>query len=151
MRYTCVLTALVVSLVALPLNAQAPQKDTAAAALGLKEWQPGSNPGVARMQLIGDFTKPELFIARFKYRDGYAIGPHFHNNTVYVTVLSGTFVYAVGDKEDPAAMARMGPGSFLVIEGGQPHFERMEGETVLHVVGVGPFRTTLLPGATRRP
>jgi quercetin dioxygenase-like cupin family protein len=133
MRYEYLLTALAVSVVAGPLSAQEIQKDPPAAALGLKEWQPGSNPGIARMPLVGDPTKPELFIARFKYRDGYAVGPHFHNNTVFVTVLSGTFVYAVGEKEDESSMARMGPGSFVVIEGGQPHFERMEGETVLHV------------------
>ena len=116
-----------------------------APALGLTEWRPGATlPGSAAMRLLGDPSKPELFVARFRYPDGAGVGPHWHTTTLHITVLSGTLVLGMGDKVDSTAAQRYGPGSFLVLEGGMHHYEWFQGETVVHVEGVGPFRTVFV-------
>lgn len=127
-----------------PAAAQAPQA-TGAAPVGLTEWMPGKIvPGSATMRLVGDPAKAEIFVARFKYPSGFLLGPHFHTATVSITVLQGVLVIGMGERIDSTQVQRMGPGSFVYLPAGMNHFEWFEGETVVHVQGVGPFTTKFL-------
>lgn len=110
--------------------------------LGLTEWIPSpTRPGASRMLLVGDPTKHTIFAARFRYPHGLGIGPHWHTTTVHVTILQGTLVVGLGDRVDSSIVKEYGPGSFIVFEGGARHFEWFRGETIVHVEGVGPFKT----------
>ena len=51
---------------------------------------------------------------------------------------------AVGTTFDPAHMTALGPGSFVSIPAGTPHFAMAKGETVVQVNGVGPASMTLV-------
>ena len=116
-----------------------------APALGLAEWLPGFViPGSASMRLLGDAGKPELFAVRFRYPDGARLAPHWHTATVHITVLRGALAVGMGDRVDSTKVEMYGPGSFLVLEGGMHHYEWFQGETVVHVEGVGPFRTVFV-------
>lgn len=119
----------------------------AAQPIGLTEWRPrpgSSIQGSAAMLLVGDPAKHELFAARFRYPDGARVAPHWHTTSVHVTVLSGTLMLGMGDTVDPKRAQAYGPGSFLVLEGGMHHFEWFSGEVIVHVEGVGPFRTVFV-------
>jgi quercetin dioxygenase-like cupin family protein len=96
------------------------------------------------MYLVGDPGKHEMFVARFRYPDGLRVGPHWHTTSVHITVLSGTLMLGMGDNPDSTAAQAYGPGSFVVLEGGMHHYEWFRGETIVHVEGIGPFRTVFL-------
>lgn len=119
---------------------------------GLKNWIPSQTlPGAERMPLVGDLAKAEQFVVRFKYPHDYYVPPHFHTATVTIVVLKGTLVAGMGEKVDTAAVQRYGVGSFLLLPANMNHYEWTEGETVLHVQGLGPFATKFLdPNETRR-
>lgn len=120
-----------------PTNASPP--------FGLKEWTSGRVvPGSAAMYLVGNPANAEMFVARFKYPSGFLLGPHFHTATVSITVLQGSLVIGMGERVDSSTVNRMGPGSFVLLPAGMNHYEWFEGETVVHVQGVGPFTTKFL-------
>lgn len=115
--------------------------------LGLTNWDTTASrivPGMSRMFLVGDPSKHEIFAARFRYPDGGGVKPHWHTTSVHVTVLQGTLVVGFGERIDSSAIKEYGPGSFIVFEGGARHFEWFRGETIVHVEGVGPFRTEFI-------
>ncbi len=99
-------------------------------------------PGAAIMFLVGNPGKHEMFVARVRYPEGSpVIPPHWHNTTYNLTVLRGTLVIGMGDSIDSTAVQRLGPGSFLVLEGGMNHYEWFEGKMEMQIAGVGPLRT----------
>ena len=128
-----------------PLSAQQPQQGAPPA--GLTEWRPSTSrvvPGSAAMLLLGDPSKHELFAARFRYPNGSRLAPHWHTASVHVTVLEGTLMVGMGDVVDTTRAQAYGPGSFVVFEGGMHHYEWFRGDVVVHVEGVGPFRTVFV-------
>lgn len=104
-------------------------------------WVAGDVPGRARAYLLGEPSKHGLFAARFQYPAGYLLQPHWHTATVHATVLSGRIHVGMGDVVDSTRTVAYGPGSFIVFEGGMHHFEYFSEPTIVHVEGVGPFRT----------
>lgn len=68
--------------------------------------------------------------------------PHFHRGLEHVTVIQGTFLVGLGEKEDPSAMKALSAGGFMVTPPGQKHCVRAQGETVIQVHGVGPWGIT---------
>lgn len=89
--------------------------------------------------LVGDPGKPEPFTVRLSMPDGYKIAPHTHPNDEHVTVLSGTFRAAMGDKWDDKAMGDFAAGSYANMAAGMAHYASAKGATVVQVHGVGPF------------
>jgi quercetin dioxygenase-like cupin family protein len=72
------------------------------------KWEPFPplGPGVQRAILAGDPDKVgSLFVFRIKQQDGSKIPPHWHPVDENVTVISGTFLYGVGEKFDEKAAA----------------------------------------------
>jgi quercetin dioxygenase-like cupin family protein len=104
-------------------------------------WSPvlPSDPSGPRITVLaGDPRKPGLYTMRLKLPDGYRSAPHWHPQTEYTTVLSGTLLYGIGDKWDDASMHSLGPGDFLAMTGGTHHYAGARGETIVQVSGIGP-------------
>jgi quercetin dioxygenase-like cupin family protein len=74
--------------------------------------------------------------------DRYRIPPHFHPVTEHVTVMKGTLKLGMGEKFDASAMTKLSTGTFGALEPGTRHFAEAEGETILQLHGVGPWRLT---------
>src|SRR5258706_12241977 len=61
--------------------------------------------------LLGDPTKAEVIVQRVKFPPNYKVPPHTHPYAEVVTVLSGNFGNAMGDKFDTTKgqMLKAGP------------------------------------------
>lgn len=112
---------------------------------GLSEWRPLKN-GVARMDLVGGDSPTELKAFRIRYPADFKNdrGAHYHLWTEHVVVLQGTIVLGFGEKTDPSKVTEYGPGSFIAIPAGTPHYEWFRGEVEAHVEEIGPDKTVWL-------
>ena len=111
---------------------------------------PGMPSGCKMLVLYGDVAKPGEFAVRFKYPSGYRIGPHTHAGDEHATVIyGGPFHIAVGDTfDDKAPSGRtLHVGDLVVVPAGIHHFAWMEGETILQVNGMGPFKRNFIDPA----
>ena len=112
---------------------------TPAAAVKWMDAPPFLPKGAKLAVLVGDPGKPEPFTVRLQMPDGYKIPPHTHPTDEHVTVLSGTFRAAMGDKWDDKALGDFAPGSYANMAAGMAHYAAAKGLTVVQVHGVGPF------------
>jgi quercetin dioxygenase-like cupin family protein len=99
---------------------------------------PSLPPGAQAAVLLGSPAKEGPFVLRLKFPAGFTVPPHRHSKDEFVTVISGGFAVAAGEKLDPEAKA-LPPGSFVHLPAGMPHFATAVGETVVQINGVGPF------------
>lgn len=95
--------------------------------------------GVEIAVLLGSPAEEGPFVIRLKFPAGYNVPPHRHPKEEHVTVISGGFGMASGDKHDRAAAPLLPPGSFVRIPVGQAHFAWTEEETIVQLNGTGPF------------
>lgn len=106
---------------------------------------PGFDPGMELAVLHGDFTvADEPYTLRLKFPAGYRFPAHWHPRAENLTVLSGTFLLAMGEEEDWEALKQYEPGDYLYIAPEKPHYGGAEGETVIQLHGVGPFEINLV-------
>ena len=106
------------------------------------QWGPAPAvfPKGAEMAVVsGDPSKAAQFAVQLKMPDGYTIPPHFHPTAEVVEVKSGTFLYAMGDKINPADMKPMTVGQSGSIPANTHHYARAKGATIVQVSGMGPF------------
>jgi quercetin dioxygenase-like cupin family protein len=82
------------------------------------------------------------FILRLKIPNGYRVMPHWHPTTENVTVISGEFDVAMGDKFDESKLQRLSAGSVAVAPAHHPHYAMAKGETEVQVHAMGPFKLT---------
>lgn len=109
------------------------------------EWKagPAALPAGAEAAVIdGDPTKPGLFTMRLKLPDGYRIPPHFHAASEHVTVISGTFALGMGNEWKEGEGTRLEAGGFAVMPPGMRHYAWTQGETVVQVHAMGPWKLT---------
>lgn len=93
--------------------------------------------------LVGDPSKPGLYVVLQKWLPHNNSRPHFHPNDRYITVLSGTWWVNTGPKYDPDGMKPVPAGSFVVHYGKQIHYDGAKDEPcVLEIVGMGPATAT---------
>ena len=85
----------------------------------------------------GDPFKKQVFALRLKMPDGYKIGTHWHTQDEQLTILSGTFMLAMGDSGAEAHALEAGAYHFL--PGKMRHSASAKGEVVLEMHGMGPF------------
>jgi anti-sigma factor ChrR (cupin superfamily) len=79
------------------------------------KWQEGpkSLPTGAKLAVLeGDPTKEGYLVMLLRLPDGYSIPPHTHPNTERLTVISGTFNIAMGEKLDKQSGRKMPAGTF---------------------------------------
>jgi quercetin dioxygenase-like cupin family protein len=90
--------------------------------------------------LYGDPEKAgEPFVMRIRELPGGIIPPHTHPVDEHITVLQGTFYFAVGEKFDHAALKEMKAGSYAFIPKGSSMFGYTPNAAIVQVHGVGPF------------
>jgi quercetin dioxygenase-like cupin family protein len=101
---------------------------------------PSVGPGAMIAVIEGDLKAAEPFTFRLKVPANSTIGVHTHPVTERVTVISGTFYFAIGDKSDPAMAKAYQPGDTLIIPAGLPMFAATrDQEAVVQLHGVGPW------------
>ena len=102
-------------------------------------WVENEKAGSAQAVVLGDPSKPGLYITLTKWHAGHMSRPHFHPNDRYITVLSGTWWVGTGAKYDPASTVPLPAGSFIVHTGKEIHYDgAKEGDAVLQILGMGP-------------
>jgi hypothetical protein len=107
------------------------------------DWKPGASPGVESAVLVGDPSKPGLYMVLTKWLPGHMSRPHFHPNDRFITVLSGTWWVGTGTTYDPDSTVPMKTGTFVTHFGKQVHYDGAKDvETVLLIVGEGPATAT---------
>lgn len=103
---------------------------------------PSLPPGAQVVMLEGNPAKAEPLTMRLKFPAGYKIPPHTHPAIEHVTVLSGTFHMAAGEKFDESKGKRLSVGSFAVMPAQAPHYAWASEETVIQLHSVGPWGVT---------
>lgn len=108
----------------------------------------GNPAGAQQAVLLGDPSKPGLYIVLVKWNPHSMSHPHFHPNDRYITVLSGTWWVGSGTKFDPDATVPMPAGSYVVDLAKQPHYDGAKDEpAIIEIVGEGP--ATITPAETK--
>lgn len=106
------------------------------------EWKPfPAFPPEARLAiLVGDPTQPGPYVIRVKLPAGVRLAPHKHPEDRIYTVMSGVFYIGLGETFDESKLMAYGPGSVVVLPGGQAHFHwAKSGEYVTQVTAIGPL------------
>ena len=108
------------------------------------KWGPASPklpPGAQFAVLLGDPSIPgELYVFRAKLPDGYSVPPHWHPMDENVTVIQGgMFRLGFGERLDTSAMRELPAGSYVTLPKEVPHYNLIEGETILQFHGIGPY------------
>jgi hypothetical protein len=108
------------------------------------EWSKPSANGAQNAVMLGDPSKPGLYIVMNKWLAGNHFShPHFHPNDRFITVLKGTWWVGSGTKFDPNGTVPMPAGTFVTHFGKQVHFDGAKDEdAVLLIVGEGPATST---------
>lgn len=96
-------------------------------------------PGAQGAALLGSPAKEGPFVLRLKFPAGYVVPPHRHSKDEFVTVISGKFAIASGDKADRASLTPLPPASFVHLPAGMPHYAWAQEESIVQINGVGPF------------
>lgn len=108
---------------------------------------PAVAPGAKIAVIEGPLNKPVPFTFRLKIPANSKIAPHTHPAYERVTVLSGTFHFAHGNRYDPAGTNALGPGSVAIMPPGTPMFGYTKEETVIQLHGMGPWGLNYLDPA----
>jgi hypothetical protein len=107
------------------------------------KWVRSNNGGAETAVLVGDPSKPGLYVVLQKWLPHNNSRPHFHPNDRFITVLSGTWWVNTGPKYDPAGMKPVPAGSFVTHYGKQIHYDgARDAECILQIVGIGPATNT---------
>jgi hypothetical protein len=105
------------------------------------KWTKGN--GAETAVLVGDPSKPGLYVVLQKWLPHNNSRPHFHPNDRYITVISGTWWVNTGPNYDPAGFKPVPAGSFVVHSAKEIHYDgAKDEECVLQIVGMGPATST---------
>jgi quercetin dioxygenase-like cupin family protein len=108
-------------------------------------WQdvPGAH-GVQMATLLGDASKPGIYVIRAKFPPHVMSAPHWHPHERYVTVLEGTWYTGTGDTFDVARAVPLRPGSFMFHPAKATHWDGAAGDepVIVQIMGEGPGTTT---------
>lgn len=97
-------------------------------------------PPGARIAIVeGNPREAGLFAFRLKFPSGYRIPPHEHPVTGHVTVLSGTFHIAVGNRFDANTGDAVPAGGYSLMPANTQHYAWVDGETIIQIHGLGPW------------
>src|SRR5262245_14265449 len=104
--------------------------------------------------LVGDSSKPGIYVQRITWAPNTGSRPHYHNEARYITVIKGTWYVATGPEADTYAPDKMTPvkaGTFIYEPANGHHYDMAKDEEVIvEIIGMGPVSTTSLePGRGR--
>ena len=105
------------------------------------EWKDLPSIKGAKIALLeGPMNEEKPFTARLKIPAGGKIPPHTHPGIEHVTVISGSFAMALGEKWDDKALHTMGAGDVMIMQPNTAHFAMAKGEAVVQIHGMGPWK-----------
>ena len=105
------------------------------------EWK--DNGGNLTTNLVGDPSKPGLYVQMLTWKKNNNSRPHFHPNDRYIYVLSGTWWLNTGTNYDMGKAVAVKEGTFVTHFGKQVHYDgAKDEETTIIVIGDGPATTT---------
>jgi quercetin dioxygenase-like cupin family protein len=108
-------------------------------------WQDIPNAhGAQQAILLGDPTKPGMYVVRVKFPPHIMDLPHRHSMARYVTVIEGTWVTGTGDTFNLANAVALKPGSVMLHPANGVHWDGSGGAdtVIVQIVGEGPATTT---------
>ena len=111
---------------------------------GQMKWSdaPPMLPKGAKITVLqGDPSKAGPFVMRLKVPGNYKVAPHWHSRDENLTVVSGTFYLAEGEKAGGHAHA-LKAGAFHYLPAETRHYAYSKGPAVVQVHGEGPFDLT---------
>jgi len=101
--------------------------------------------GVERATLMGDPTKPGIYVTRIKFPPGVMSRPHYHQEDRHAVVIKGTWYTGTGDRFAPDQTIPLVTGSYMLHPAGEIHFDGAKDEEVIvQIVGYGPSSTVRL-------
>lgn len=102
-----------------------------------------TNPGGSETaNLLGDPSKPGLYVVLTKWKSGHNSKPHSHPHDRYITVLSGTWWMGTGADYKPDELTPIPAGSFVTHFANEVHYDgARDGDVILQIVGMGPTST----------
>jgi len=105
------------------------------------KWEAGTGEfkGLTVAWMSGDPTKAGPWTVRLKAPAGAKFPVHYHNDTEMVTVISGTFAAAIGDKFDASKLMALPAGSYVVIPAGMKHYAMAKTDCIVQLSGTKPF------------
>ena len=114
----------------------------------------GAQFGVKEAFILGDPTKPGLYVIRIKFPAGVMSRPHAHPETRIGTVISGTWWTGTGENFDPKSATPIPAGGMMVHPAGKVHFDGARNEeAVVQMIGIGPTKKMVVdpsaPGFAR--
>jgi quercetin dioxygenase-like cupin family protein len=111
------------------------------------KWNPPSAAGSQNAVVVGDPSKPGLYVVLNKWLKGNHFSkPHFHPNDRFITVLSGTWWVGSGATFDPDNAVAMPAGTYVNHYGKQVHWDGAKNEDAsLLIFGEGPGTSTQVP------
>jgi hypothetical protein len=105
------------------------------------KWTKGN--GSESAVLVGDPSKPGLYVVLQKWLPHNNSRPHSHPNDRFITVISGTWWVNTGPNYDPDGMKPVPAGSFVTHYGKEIHYDgARDTECILQIVGIGPATST---------
>jgi len=104
------------------------------------EWRKDPNGGpLQTASLVGDRTKPGLYIQLVKWPPHTTNKAHSHPDDRYAVVLSGTFYHGYGEKFDESKLEIRPVGTFFTEPARVRHFGVTKDDgAILYFVGTGP-------------
>ena len=100
--------------------------------------RPGPMAGDVEI-LAGHPDSAGPFVMRIRELPGAVVPPHSHPVDEHITVVAGTWHFAVGERFDSAALTAMPTGSYAFAPRGATMFGWSPEGAVVQVHGVGPF------------
>lgn len=132
-----------VALLAFALNAAEPDPKVLSYKLPTDLKWTDTESGIKQVVLMGDPSKPGMYVVLGKWEKGKMSRPHFHPADRYITVISGTWWLGTGAKFDPASTKPVPAGTFVTHFAKQIHYDGAKDEdVVLQIVGIGPATST---------
>jgi quercetin dioxygenase-like cupin family protein len=80
-----------------------------------------------------------LFVMRIRELPGTVIPPHSHPVDEHITVVQGTWYFAIGERFDSTALRPLRPGTYAFAPRGSTMFGAAPEAAVVQVHGIGPF------------
>lgn len=103
--------------------------------------------GVKMSVLEGDLDTPQTFVLRLQMQKGQAFPVHSHTRSERFIVLSGKVDFGFGDTFDEKKLQHMATPGIGLVPGGHMHYGRaLADNTVVQIMGVGPFDMTIADG-----
>lgn len=99
--------------------------------------------GAKSALILGDPSKPGVFIAWLKFPANYPIPAHTHPYTEVITVLKGKLGNGMGEVLDKSKGETLKVGESFVLPAGHAHYVWTEKEeTIVELIATGPWDIT---------